>query len=164
MGETTGVLLTATTALLLSACGGDATEPVPTYENIAGTYSGPIAGTSQGFTVDAMISVTITQNQGNLSGSWGYTGTVDDGVTVENFQGTGTLTGTMQSGQNPSVNITIRNDCRGDETVWIRAYSAAFSGAFDSANDLVTISGPLDILDDSCSFLLSFPSVILLSR
>jgi hypothetical protein len=65
------------------------------------------------------------------------------------------LTGTLTAGLNPSVNVTLSNQCPN--------YSASFSGTFDSANNLLTISGPVDMMLEDCTIFLTYSSTILLS-
>ncbi len=150
----------AATTLLLVAC-GDSTGPEPTgptgptYESIAATYAGALVGNAQGIALTATFSITITQTGGDLSGSWSLVGTLNDGVVSVDVQGTGTLSGSIASGQNPSVNLTIRNACAN--------YEARFSGAYDSANRRLTIGGPVDILD-GCTVVITYQSTIILDR
>ena len=149
-------LLSLAALLVLPACGGDNGTGPPTFENIAGTYAGALAGTAQGVVLAATFSVTFTQSDGDLSGSWGLSGTLNDGISIVSIVGSGALTGTIASGQNPSINITVTNPCPN--------YQAAFSGSLDSANNLITLSGPIDILDTNCVVVLTYPSIIILSR
>ena len=104
--------ITVALLMLLAACGGDSTgpgdNPGPTFENIAGTYAGVLAGTAQGIALNGTFSITVTQSAGDLSGSYSTTGTLTDGIDTVPFQGSGSLTGTINSGTNPSVNITFR--------------------------------------------------------
>jgi len=145
------------TAFVAVACSKDATGPSPTYANIAGTYNGALAGTAQGVALQALFSITLTQSAGNLSGSYGLSGTLNDGVNLVTIQGAGTVTGTIAAGNNPSVNVTIR-------TALCPNYQAHFSGAYDSVNQKLTISGPVDILNNSCAIVLTYQSTIILSR
>jgi len=146
--------------LLLPACGGDSgtgPAPAPTFENIAGTYGGVAVGLSEGVAMEAVFSLTITQSSGNLSGSWSLAGTLNDGVTVADIIGSGPLSGSIASGQNPSVNLTVTNPLCPN-------YQGTFSGTFDSTNNVITLNGPIDILDANCAVFLSYPSVIILTR
>ncbi len=146
--------------LLLPACGGDSgtgPAPAPTFENVAGTYAGVLAGISQGVAMEAIFSITITQSGGTLSGSWGLSGTLNDGVLVVDIIGSGTLSGSIASGQNPSVNITTTSGLCPNR-------SLTFSGTFDSVNNVITLNGAIDILDENCAVFLSYPSVIILTR
>ncbi len=87
----------------------------------------------------------------------GVSGTLNDGVTILSIVGSGTSTGTIASGQNPSINITFTSGVCPN-------HQSAFSGTLDSANDLITLSGPVDILDRNCVVFLTYASIILLSR
>jgi hypothetical protein len=115
-----------------------------------------LTGATQGVAISATFSLTIAQTAGSLSGSWSLSGQLTDGVSAVPITGTGSLTGTIASGGNPSVNITVKNACPN--------YQANFSGAYDSVNHKLTVSGPADILNDACAVVLSYPSIIVLSR
>lgn len=145
---------------LLGACGGDDgighTFPFPTFEKIAGSYTGALAGTTQGIALAATISLTITQDESYLSGSYAITGTLNDGVSVVAVQETGSFTGAIETGNNPSVAITLVNQCPN--------YSARFSGWLDSLHNQLTFSGPVDILLDDCTIFLTYQFAMLLRR
>jgi len=151
----------ATLTLLLvgvTSCGGDGAGPSSSFESIAGSYSGALTGLSQGVALNANFSLTITQNSGSTSGSWALQGTLNDGFDILNVQGTGTLTGTVAAGNNPSVNIAIR-------TPACPNYQANFSGAYDSANRRLTITGPVEFFaNNSCNVALSYQGTIILNR
>jgi hypothetical protein len=150
--------LSALLALLATfGCGGgDVTAT--TYANISGSFAGPVTGTSQGVTMNVTLSVTIIQSGGSLGGSYAISGTLNDGGQVTQVSGTGTLTGTVASGNNPSVNITVDSPACPN-------YSALFSGAYDTANQRLTITGPIQFLDEhTCNVLLTFQSTIIMSR
>jgi len=153
-------LLLAAGILLATGCGSDSTGPnggsEPTYENIADTYVGVLAGNAQGIVLEASFSITIQQSAGDLTGSWSMTGTLNDGVIIVPIQGTGSLTGTINSGQNPSLSITTRSaTCPNLES--------SFSGSYDSVNRIITISGPIQIVDD-CVPVITYQSTIVLGR
>lgn len=139
------------------ACGSTGpSEPV--YEIIADTYVGTLSGVTEGVALAADFALTISQSGGSLSGTWALDGILTDGVDVIGVAGTGTITGTIASGNNPSVNLTIREGICPN-------YQAQFSGAYDSANQRLTITGPIDVLDpDDCSILLRYQGSILLQR
>jgi hypothetical protein len=143
---------------IVVACSSDSTGPGASYENIAGSYDGVLVGLSQGVALDATFSLTLTQTSGNVAGSWALQGILDDGFDTFLAQGTGTITGTIAAGMNPSVNLTVR-------TGSCPNYQGHFSGAYDSANRRLTISGPVDFFAaNTCTVVLSFPSTIILSR
>ena len=150
-------LPTASILLFLAGCGGDSgISPAPSFANLAGTYTGEVVGRRQGVSLLASFSIAIIQNGGDLSGSYAITGTLRDGILEGSVQETGSFSGTIASGQDPSVNLTLTNRCPN--------YSARFSGALDSANDLLTLSGPVDTFFNDCSIFLTYQSVILLHR
>jgi hypothetical protein len=142
---------------LLASCGDSTTAPDATFEDISGAYSGTMAGTTQGFDMEADFILTISQDRGDLSGNWTQAGVVTDGFDFWEIQGTGTHSGTIAPGNNPSVNLTV-------QTASCPNYSAEFSGAYDSSNRRLTIAGPVEILGDDCSVVLSYPMTIILTR
>jgi hypothetical protein len=140
---------------LAVACGGNGgTGPSPTYDNIAGTYAGPVAGLSQGILLQATLTVTVTQSAGNLGGSYSISGTLFDGTNTVAIQGTGTIAGTIASGSNPSVNVTARSGSCPN-------VAAIFSGAYDSVNRVLTLNGTLPIANASCQVVLTYPLTII---
>ena len=84
-------------------------------------------------------------------------GTLTDGVQQVPFEGTGVLDGTIESGDNPSVNITATNGTCTNQ-------SANFTGTYDSANERINLQGPVDFFDDDCSVILTFPMNFVLDR
>lgn len=145
--------------LAAAACSGNAStaDNTPSYQSIAGSYAGTMSGTSQGYALDANFGLTFTQSDGAISGSYALQGTVSDGFTVTDIGGTGPLTGTIASGSNPSVNLTIT-------VPGCPNYSAHFSGAYDSANHRLTITGPVDLIDDACVVELSYRATLILNQ
>jgi len=146
-------------AMLLTACGDDSSSPTgpsaPTYESIASTYTGVLGGTTQGVDLAATFSLTVNQSSGTLSGSWSMNGMLDDGVISVPVSGTGSLSGSIASGSNPSVNITFASPCPGR--------NATFSGAYDSTNRVLTLNGPVYILD-GCDIFLTYQGTVILNR
>ena len=140
-------------------CGGDSgTGPGPSYQSVAGSYAGALVGLAQGIALNSTFSLTITQSQGELAGSWGLSGTLNDGVNTVNVAGTGVLAGSIASGNNPSVSITVRAPACPN-------YQAVFSGAYDVSNRRLTITGPVDFFgNNSCTVVLSYTSTIILNR
>ncbi len=158
------VALLSAAAFVGSACGGSGSgssgitgPPPPTYQSIAGTYAGALAGISQGITLQATFTLTITQSAGTLGGSYSLAGTLSDGVTTASVQGTGTMTGTIASSSNPSVNITGTSGICPN-------LSSPFSGAYDSVNHVITLSGTVSIFNSSCQVVLSYPGTIILQH
>ena len=156
-GYLVGLLLLSATA-----CGGEDSSPTdtgPVFESIAGRYTGALPGIAQGFLLNGagVLGVTITQDAGNLTGSYAVTGTLTTGFAFTPFTGTGTVTGTLDAGQNPLLSVTVTiPDCPD--------FSASFSGTYDSANLVLTLRGPVDFWDANCDVVLTYPSEILLRR
>lgn len=140
-----------------AACGDDATGPSVSYDSIAGNYSGFLTGVSQGVVMDATFTLTIQQDKGTVSGSYGLVGTLNDGIYYVNVQGTGALQGTAASGNNPSVNIAVTPGFCPDRT-------ASFSGSYDSANRRLTLTGPVQFFDENCLVVLSYSTTVILNR
>lgn len=141
-----------------AACGGDGAGPSPTFESIAGSYAGTMAGVSQGVALNGTFSLTITQNGGSATGTWALQGVLTDGIDLVAVQGTGTLSGTVASGTNPSVNITVRSG-------FCPNYQSNFSGAYDSANRRLTVTGAVEFFaNNSCTVVLSYPMTMILNR
>jgi hypothetical protein len=69
----------------LVAC-SDSTAPADSYESIAGSYDGALAGVSQGVALDATFSLTINQTGGTATGSWALQGLLDDGFDLYDVQ------------------------------------------------------------------------------
>jgi hypothetical protein len=151
-----------TTTLLIGAmaCGGDSgTGPSgPSYEAVAATYIGEMGGVSQGVGLNADFTLTLVQSQASLSGTYAMDGVLTDGFDVVAVAGSGTITGTIGSGTNPSINLTIRS------SVCVN-YSATFSGTYDSVNRRITMQGPVEFFGaSSCNVVLSYPMNIVLQR
>lgn len=141
-------------ALLIAACGGESTtSPTGGYADISGSFSGPIGGTSQGLTINMMMSLTISQNGSSISGTDAVVGTVN-GIPGS---GTDTFTGTIAPGNNPSVNVTTSNpECP--------ALHESYSGSYDSANHRLTMTGPFYIFYSDCSIAATLPLTLVLSK
>lgn len=106
-----------TTAILLFAafaC-GDSTTP-PEYDDVSGTFEGPMKGTTTlagpitgTLAIDATATFTIQQTAGNLTVDWMSDGKVSlNGQIVERLSGTERGTGTIAKGRDPAVTFTFR--------------------------------------------------------
>lgn len=152
-------ILLSAVVLGATACSDAGTGPSePTYASIAGSYGGAMSGLSQGIAMNANFSISIQQTGGTTSGTYALAGVLTDGVDYVDVQGTGTITGSVATGTNPSVNMTIRVGA-------CPAYTAQFSGAYDSVNQRLTVTGPVDFFGaNSCTVVLSYPTTIILNR
>jgi hypothetical protein len=153
--------------VLLSACSGDSgTDPSPTFENIAGIYSGPFVASDQGITLESVVTITIQQQGGSLSGTWSSEGIVTDYVNVgvelplwpgAEVTGTGALTGTIAPGPNPAVSFTTGlEQCP--------EWSDTASGSFNSTNKEITVDSRVQIMDETCVILLLLEDTVVFQR
>ena len=139
------------------ACGGDdggsGPEPAPTYEAVAGTYVGAVSATNQGYLLQGNFSISLTQSEGTLGGSYSQTGTVSNVLGSSAAAGAGSLAGTIASGIDPSVHITATDPTCPNVPVTL-------SGTYISANQ--TISFPdvtIPIVDETCQVVFTFPHI-----
>lgn len=150
--------LLALFSLALVACGGDgATAPSAHYDSIAGNYDGALVGLSQGIALNSLFSLTLTQTSGTLGGSYGLSGTLNNGFSAVDVNGTGTVSGSIAAGNNPSVNMSVRPGSCPSRT-------AQFSGSYDSANRRITLTGPVQFFAQDCSVVLTYATTFILDK
>ena len=136
-------------ALILAGCGDDsATEPeILTYESIAGHYSGDMIG--EGIRVSFLLTISQTAD-GKLTG---------ESASVANFSngqiafGEGSFTGSISSGANPAVSFDGGITC-GISNTW--------SGIYDTAENVLTLSGTLIYVNAACTFIETYPATFFL--
>jgi len=105
-----------------------------------------------------VLSLTISQSSGSVSGTYSSSGILSEGNQGSQFSGTGTFTGTIASGNNPSVNIVV-------SVPGCPNYHATFSGSYDSANRRLTITGPFDFFNNgTCTVGLTFTETLILTN
>lgn len=95
-------------AALVVAC-GDSTE-APEYDDVSGTYEGPIEGSGSGVTLDATSTAVITQKEGDLSVAWTVKGTVTFFGEASDIEWSVDIAGTIAKGRNPAVSLTMPQD------------------------------------------------------
>jgi hypothetical protein len=137
---------------MLGCSSGDTMTAPPSYADVSGSFAGPISGTSQGIAMSATFSVTIAQSGSSISGTDAIAGTLN--VTTP-FTGSGTFTGTIASGNNPSVSISGGPAC---------GLPQNYSGTYDSANHRLTITGPFYVFNQSCAVVFSATLTLVLSK
>ena len=143
------------TALIVGCGGGDsATGPSSSYADISGHYSGTIYASSQSVPLNATFSLTITQSGGAISGTDAVVGTLNQNIPVS---GTGTFTGTVATGNNPSVNVTTT-------IAGCPALHPQYSGSYDVANRRLTMTGPMYITNQDCSIALTYSLTLILTK
>lgn len=164
-GSPAAVALFCCASVLAGCGGGSPTSPTPnppsqpTFQNIAGTWTGTVGGVTQGVTLAGTITVTLQQNVGVLSGGYSMEGTLTNPVSQAQLVGQVTLTGTVASGPNPAVNFSVTSvPCPS-------LPSQAWSGSYSSSTGVITITGTAHIITvPTCTIILSYPQTILLTR
>lgn len=140
----------AVLATVTIACGGGGGTNPKTYDNVAGAYLGVASSVSQGVTLNATFSITVSQSAGTLGGTYTLVGTLSDSVSTVAAEGAGSLKGTITTGNNPSLSVTATNsNCPGLGT--------DFSGTYDDATHVITVKGTVIIINPvTCQTILSF--------
>lgn len=148
------IQLAIATSLLLAACGGGSpTGPGESYDQVGGSYSVPISSTA-GVPLTAVLSFTLVQNGGSLSGTEAVSGYFNGNIPIA---GNGTFTGTIGSGTNPSVNIVVSGAaCPSRHTT--------YSGTNDTANHRMTLTGPFYIVNSDCSIAYAYNLTLVLTH
>ncbi len=146
-------------AAALTGCGGPSpASPTTIFQNLAGTWTGKVGGVTQGVTLDGTITLNLQQSGGTLSGGYSVVATLTNPTQQSPVQGSVTLTGTVGSGANPSVNFTTTSvPCP-------QLPPESWSGTYASANGVLTITGTGHIISSTCTIALSYPQTILLNR
>lgn len=160
----------ASASLIGLACGGDGddvTGPLMTwekeyeyereYENIAGDYVGVLADTAVGIALDAEFTLSISQYRNSMSGSYYLWGTLSDGVDIVSVWGEGEFYGSVDSGNNPSMEVSFY--ALGGRCANVRI---DLLGAYDSANRVITLSGGMPITGEACQVVFSYPGSMIL--
>ena len=147
-------------ALTIAGCGGGSpTSPAPTYENLAGTWTGTVGGVSQGVTLAGTITLTFQQSGGTLSGGYTVDATLTNPVQTSPLTGSVTLTGTVAIGTNPAVSFTTTSvPCPS-------LPGETWTGSLASRNGVLTITGTGHVISaPTCAIVLDYPQTITLTR
>lgn len=143
-------------ALALSACSSTEAVGPSEYVALADDWNSSLTGELGQLFPGLDVSLSLTQDGSVIGGSFAIRGTVADTLVVLDLAGT--VSGTVTSGPNPSVDLSIRNSACPD-------YSARFTGAYDSGKRQLTVTGPLDFFrPDSCSVGFSAPVTLVFKR
>jgi hypothetical protein len=131
----------------------------PTFENIAGVWTGKVGGVTQGVTLDGTVTLTLQQSVGSLSGGYAVVATLTNPAQQVPLVGSVTLTGTVASGVNPAVTFA---------TTSVQCPNLApetWSGSYGSGSGVLTITGTAHVIEvPTCTIVLSYPQTILLNR
>lgn len=96
--------------LVLSACGGSATNPSPTPLNLAGNWTGTWTFVSAGATVSDAVTMTVTQTGNSAGGQWTAASNVAGAISftpTADFTGTASISQTLIVGGNCSASTTL---------------------------------------------------------
>ena len=145
------------------ACGSSgSTGPSPAYANIAGTYSGTVAGSSSGVAPQGTFSLTVTQSGANIHGTFSVNATLFDGVNTYAGNGGGSLAGSVGSaGSNPPVNVTATYGTRHYQYGTCASDTTHFSGTYDSTNHVLTLTGAIPFSLIGCKVALTYPNAVI---
>ena len=137
-------------ALILAGCGDSATAPEPeplTYESVAGHYSGDMVG--EGLRVSFILTISQTAD-GKLTGQSAASTVFSNGQIAF---GEGSFTGSVAPGPNPIVTFDGGKTC---------GISDTWSGIYDTAENILTLSGTLIYANAACTFLEQYPATFFL--
>jgi hypothetical protein len=149
--------LTIVLLAIAVGCKNNSNAPL-SYEDIAGTYLGTAAGSSQGVTINARFTIAIMESAapGVLGGSYSIAGTISESG-VYGVQGTGWVGGNITAGNNPNVYLTFTfSNCP--------ATPMTFGGTYNSSTGVIALTGPVYIFNGSCQVLLVLQGALLLTR
>lgn len=144
-------LITAVLGTSTTACGGDGGTGSggALYQDVAGEYTGAFSGDDQGTALAAVMTISLEQDHSQLDGWFHWSGAIDDGdVYLEVFLG-GELTGSLTTGDSPSISLAATvPSCPG--------YAAAYTASHDPASRTLTIEGQIDVLSPYCNVAFSY--------
>lgn len=135
-----------------SACDDGAVEPTPLFD-LAGAYRGPISATAGPASLDAVLLLEVARADDGIVGSYALIGSLVYDGAVASVEGDGTFTGTVGSGEEPSIDILVR-------TPLCDAYEGVFAGRFIPTTGRLILGGSVDIFGSGCSVLVRFDVVM----
>jgi hypothetical protein len=143
--------------LVLLGCTTDpSSTPGPNYNPIAGSLVGPVSGTTEGTTVQGNYTLNLVQSGGSLSGSYTFVVPTPSG----NITMSGSVDGTIASGDYPAVTLDLTNDACPNLKV-------RHTGTYDHGIKRLTLSGNLDVvntLNSACTISLRLSTTVVLQR
>ncbi len=142
--------------LLAAACGNAPAEPSTAFP-MSGFYTGPLDGVGDEGTLDALMDLTVQEDQGRVSGAYFLRGRVTRGNQVATIVGEGTFTGTIFPGARPSLALTLSNPPCPD-------HPGELGGWFDPVAGGIQLGGLIQVRAPDCSLFASYQSWALLGR
>ena len=105
----------------------------------------------------ASIQFSLTEPAGVLIGTFGIQGRLDDGQSRTDVAGTGLLSGTVEADNDAAVSFTTESDlCPG--------HTSDFAGTYFRATGVLGIAGAVEVLDPSCTVVLTYPIELAMLR
>ncbi len=140
------ILLMSVLPLGITGCSPDLNPfgKLPTYEDVAGQYSGPISGSDHGDTLHATLTLSLVQAQGVLAGSYTVAGTVSDSGRKTTLNINGAIDGSVGSGSDPDVSLYLVSSA-------CPSRSASLFGPYVSGQGRIDLSGTLVFYSSDCS-------------
>lgn len=116
-----------------SGSGPAISGPPPTYQDISGSYSGPVAATNTGLALTGTMYLFLTQEDGVLGGSYAVVGDLDESGVVDRVTLLGSVeNGSLTTGSNPTLQFDLR-------PVGCAAAALTNTGAYSDADGTITL-------------------------
>ena len=116
-----------------SGSGQAISGPPPTYQNISGSYAGPVTATNTGLALTGTMYLFLTQNDGVLGGSYAVVGDLDESGAVDRVTLLGSIeNGSLTTGSNPTVQFDLR-------PVGCPAAAQVNTGVYSDADGTITL-------------------------
>ncbi len=114
-------------------------------------------GMDQGLMLAANLQFSLTEASGVVIGTFAVQGRLDDGRSQTDVAGTHILTGTVASGDVATVSFTTESDlCLG--------HTGDFTGIYYRLTGVLGVAGPVDVVDASCTVVLTYPIDLAMRR
>ncbi len=139
-------------SIVVAAC----TDPL-VYDDLSGDFSGSFTSVEPGGQqFDGVFSLSLTQVEGAVTGSFEIDGTIMGQGSVETTT-TGGVVATIPLGEHPTFQVDIAYSFCPQDTI-------GFAASFDSSTETLTLVGDLDIPNSSCNVLTAYPINVALTR
>jgi hypothetical protein len=135
----------------VAGCESGSSSPPLAGRELGGTYSGPVTGASEDGALEAVLTVSIEHEDGQLSGAYSIRGSITFGELAANIEGEGSHTGAVFPGDPAPLYLEIRNGLCPDHV-------SELGGRFHRGTGLLELGGALDVLGPDCSVLASYQS------
>lgn len=144
--------------VVLIACGAEAIGP-DEFHRVAGSYVGPIEGTTSIGPFSGTVWVELSQSESTLTGTYHFNGDIRyAGEDLWYFQsGSGTVQGSMESGPTPQLSLTLTpSDCP--------SRVMTYQGEYADGPAQISITGSLLLSTELCDPLVPIQHETILQR